>query len=66
MMPDMATGTAADLPEGLREDIAKVPHIKTDAASFVEAKVPKGKDPADVAQCHRDRPSIQRARSAVV
>src|SRR5206468_3318358 len=50
MMPDMATGTAADLPEGLGDDLQKLEEqklIRLDAASFVEAKVPRGKDPGD-------------------
>jgi putative ABC transport system permease protein len=50
MMPDMATGTAADLPEGLGDDLQKLEEqklIRLDAASFVEAKVPKGKDSSD-------------------
>jgi putative ABC transport system permease protein len=61
MMPDMATGTAADLPEGLGEELAQIPDLKTDAASFVEAKVPKGKDSADalnviaIAREYKDR-----------
>src|SRR5262249_35191732 len=52
MMPDMATGTAADLPEGLGEELhqlndASGDPMKLDGASFVEAKVPKGTDPSD-------------------
>jgi putative ABC transport system permease protein len=40
MMPDMATGTSADLPEGIGDDLEKVPHLASiDAAAFVEAKV---------------------------
>jgi putative ABC transport system permease protein len=53
MMPDMATGTSADLPEALGEDLSKlagasgVDRFKLEAASFVEAKVLKSKDPDD-------------------
>jgi putative ABC transport system permease protein len=50
MMPDMATGTSADLPEGLGEELSKLEEtklLKLDAASFVEGKVPKGADPSD-------------------
>ena len=50
MMPDMATGTSADLPERLGEELQqleKSKKIKLDAASFVEAKVLRGKDPSD-------------------
>jgi putative ABC transport system permease protein len=50
MMPDMATGTSADLPEGLGEELAKIEQeksIKLDAASFVEGKVPRGSDPSE-------------------
>jgi putative ABC transport system permease protein len=49
MMPDMATGTAADLPAGLGEELRKLESedVRLDAASFVEAKVPRGKDPSD-------------------
>jgi len=62
MMPDMATGTAADLPEGLGDDLAKIiPKVKTDAASFVEAKVVRPDDPSDklnvitIAREYKDR-----------
>lgn len=51
MMPDMATGTAADLPEALGDDLRKLEAeglIRAEAASFVEAKVQKGKDPEDL------------------
>src|SRR4029079_5593865 len=50
MMPDMATGTSADLPEGLGEELQKLEQdkkVKLDAASFVEAKVPRGHDTSD-------------------
>jgi putative ABC transport system permease protein len=49
MMPDMATGTSADLPDGLGEDLAQVPHIRTlDGAAFVEGKIPQpGVDPSE-------------------
>jgi putative ABC transport system permease protein len=53
MMPDMATGTAADLPEGLGEELTALAsaggkkRFNLEAAAFVEAKVPKGADPAD-------------------
>ncbi len=53
MMPDMATGTAADLPEGLGEELAALAksdgqeRFKIEGAAFVEAKIPKGNDPAD-------------------
>jgi putative ABC transport system permease protein len=52
MMPDMATGTAADLPEALGEELAKVPHVLAmDEVSFVQADVPwKGPDGADTLQ----------------
>lgn len=47
MMPDMATGTSADLPEGLGEELQRVPHLQSlDGAAFVEAKV---RPPASVA-----------------
>jgi putative ABC transport system permease protein len=40
MMPDMAKGTAPDLPEGVGEDLNKVGHIKwLDGASFIEGRV---------------------------
>lgn len=40
MMPDMATGTSADLPEELGEELQHVPHLESvDGAAFVEAKV---------------------------
>jgi putative ABC transport system permease protein len=40
MMPDMATGTSADLPEELGEELRRVPHLESlDGAAFVEAKV---------------------------
>lgn len=44
MMPDMATGTSADLPEELGEELRRVPHLESlDGAAFVEAKVrPRG------------------------
>jgi len=54
MMPDMATGTSPDLPDELGDDLAKLAtasgdaRFKVEAASFVEAKVPKSKDPDDV------------------
>jgi putative ABC transport system permease protein len=51
MMPDMATGTAADLPEELATDLRKLEDeglIRADAASFVQAKVQKGKDADDL------------------
>jgi putative ABC transport system permease protein len=41
MMPDMATGTAADLPDGLREELLRVPHRSIDGAAFVQASVQK-------------------------
>jgi putative ABC transport system permease protein len=46
MMPDMATGTAADLPAELGTELEQVPHIKRlDSAAFVECKIPTtGKD----------------------
>lgn len=45
MLPDMAKGTAADLPEGLGEELKTVPHIRSmDGASFVEASVPQPGD----------------------
>lgn len=50
MMPDMATGTSADLPEGLGDELTALEQeglIKLDAASFVEGKVVRGKEPAD-------------------
>lgn len=44
MMPDLATGTAADLPEELGEELEKFKESKrvttVEGASFVEAKVP--------------------------
>jgi putative ABC transport system permease protein len=39
MMPDMATGTAADLPDGLGEELRKVPHDTIDGVAFVQATV---------------------------
>jgi putative ABC transport system permease protein len=40
MMPDMATGTSADLPEELGEELKRLPHLESlDGAAFVEAKV---------------------------
>jgi putative ABC transport system permease protein len=50
MMPDMATGTSADLPEGLGEELAQVEQegaIRLDAASFVEGKVRRGSDESE-------------------
>jgi putative ABC transport system permease protein len=42
MMPDMATGTAADLPDGLGEELEKVAHVTSvDGIAFVEAQVPE-------------------------
>ena len=48
MMPDMASGTAADLPDGLGEELKKIPNIDSlDTVSFTETKVPsKDGDPA--------------------
>jgi putative ABC transport system permease protein len=43
MMPDMATGTAADLPDGLAEDLEKVDKSKIasiEGVAFVEGQVP--------------------------
>lgn len=45
MMPDLATGTAADLPDELGDDLKKIPNITLDSAAFVEAKVFPGGDP---------------------
>jgi putative ABC transport system permease protein len=40
MMPDMATGTAPDLPAALGDDLAKVDHIQwIDGVSYIEARV---------------------------
>jgi len=42
MMPDMATGTAADLPQELGAELEKVAHIRSlDDIVFVEGKVPR-------------------------
>jgi len=52
MMPDLATGTAADLPEELGEELKQVlnpggkPIGSLEGASFVEAKVPQAGDEA--------------------
>lgn len=40
MMPDMASGTAADLPEGVGQDLQKIPDIESlDTVSLVEINV---------------------------
>ena len=40
MMPDMATGTAPDLPEGLGDELRNVPHVAwIDGVSYIEARV---------------------------
>ena len=41
MMPDLATGTASDLPEGIAQELEQVQHIQKplEGASFVEARV---------------------------
>lgn len=39
MMPDMDTGTAADLPDALGDELKQIPGITLDSAAFVEAKV---------------------------
>lgn len=40
MMPDMATGTSADLPAELEDDLRRTPHLESiDGAAFVEGKV---------------------------
>jgi putative ABC transport system permease protein len=42
MMPDMATGTAPDLPDELLAELQQVKHVQTiDGASYIEAKVLK-------------------------
>ncbi|MDX1944357.1 MAG: FtsX-like permease family protein [Pirellulaceae bacterium] len=40
MMPDMATGTAPDLPDELGPDLEKLPHLSFEAASFIQGQVP--------------------------
>lgn len=50
MMPDMATGKSADLPEGLGQELDRLVKqnlIKLDAASLVDGRVPQGKDESD-------------------
>jgi putative ABC transport system permease protein len=48
MMPDMATGTSADLPEEvgaeLHKTLAQAPGSKIDDVAFVEAQVPRGEE----------------------
>jgi putative ABC transport system permease protein len=58
MMPDMATGTAADLPDGLEDELRTIPHIAPngiDGVAFVEgrviAKTPAGEEDAVTAIC---------------
>jgi len=42
MMPDMATGTAPDLPDSMLADLQTLPHIKSiDGVSYIETKVLK-------------------------
>jgi putative ABC transport system permease protein len=42
MMPDMATGTAADLPEELGTELETLHHVQSlDGIAFVEGKVPR-------------------------
>jgi putative ABC transport system permease protein len=41
MMPDMASGTAPDLPDGLREELLKIPHASIDGAALVQTTVLK-------------------------
>ncbi len=42
MMPDMATGTAPDLPDEMLAELQKVPHVKEiDGVSYIESKVLK-------------------------
>jgi putative ABC transport system permease protein len=42
MMPDMATGTAPDLPDEMLAELQKVPHVKQiDGVSYIESKVLK-------------------------
>src|SRR5439155_2158648 len=50
MMPDMATGTAADLPDELGKDLEaqhEKLHIRYEGMSFIQAKVPRGKDESE-------------------
>jgi putative ABC transport system permease protein len=39
MMPDMATGTAPDLPDSMHAELQGVPGISVDGVSYLEAKV---------------------------
>jgi len=40
MMPDMATGTAPDLPDSMRDELLKVDHVQwIDGVAYIEAKV---------------------------
>jgi putative ABC transport system permease protein len=50
MMPDMATGTAPDLPDELGQELEENKeklHIYYEGMSFIQAKVPRGKDDSD-------------------
>jgi putative ABC transport system permease protein len=50
LMPDMATGTAPDLPDGMREELQNVNHVKTlDGVAYIEAKVLHRPDSAQAA-----------------
>jgi putative ABC transport system permease protein len=45
MMPDMDRGTSAEMPEGIGEELAAVPHVKLiETGRFVEANVPTSAD----------------------
>jgi putative ABC transport system permease protein len=55
MMPDMATGTAPDLPDELGKDLENLQEqlrqttnrIRFEGMSFIQARVPRGKDEAE-------------------
>ena len=48
MMPDMAKGNAADLPEALGDELRKVANVQSiDEVSFLEATVPAASEGAD-------------------
>lgn len=50
MMPDMATGTAPDLPDEVGKELEELHtalHIRYEGMSFIQAKVPRGKDESE-------------------
>ena len=49
-MPDMATGTAPDLPDELGKELEErhdALHVRYEGMSFIQAKVPRGKDESE-------------------